>query len=75
MRTSTYSINSREASLEAEKIREDLKKSFTYLYEEWQEYSDSEYNENNYESLQAIINKIFRALRKNGIEFRSEKNE
>ena len=65
-----YAINSREASLEAEKIRLDLKKAFTFLYEDWLEYETSDVSEENYESLRAIIKKIFRALERNGIDFK-----
>lgn len=69
-----YAINSRESSLEAEKIRSELKKAFAFLYEDWLEYEFSDVSENNYESLQAIIKKIFRSLERNGIDFKG-KNE
>lgn len=65
-----YAINSREASLEAEKIRFELKKSFSFLYEDWLEYEFSDVSEDNYESLQAIIKKVFRSLERNGIDFK-----
>lgn len=65
-----YKINSRESSLEAERIRSELKKAFTFLYEDWLEYEFSEVSEDNYESLQAIIKKIFRSLERNGIDFK-----
>ena len=65
-----YSINSRESSLEAEKIRSELKKAFSFLYENWLEYEFSDVSEDNYESLQAIIKKIFRSLERNGIDFK-----
>ncbi|MEE1398694.1 hypothetical protein [Ruminococcus sp.] len=65
-----YSINSREASLEAEKVRSELKKAFSFLYEDWLEYEFSDVSEDNYESLQAIIKKIFRSLERNGIDFK-----
>ena len=65
-----YAINSRESSLEAEKIRSDLKKAFAFLYEDWLEYEFSDVSEDNYESLQAIIKKIFRSLERNGIDFK-----
>lgn len=65
-----YSINSRESSLEAEKIRFELKKAFKFLYEDWLEYENSDVCEANYESLQAIIKKIFRSLERNGIDFK-----
>lgn len=65
-----YSINSRESSLEAEKIRSELKKAFSFLYEDWLEYEFSDVSEDNYESLQAIIKKIFRSLERNGIDFK-----
>ena len=65
-----YAINSRESSLEAEKIREELKQSFAFLYEDWLEYEFSDVSEENYESLQAIIKKIFRSLERNGIDFK-----
>ncbi len=65
-----YAINSRESSLEAEKIRSELKKAFAFLYEDWLEYEFSDVNEDNYESLQAIIKKIFRSLERNGIDFK-----
>lgn len=68
-----YAINSRESSLEAKKIRSELKKAFTFLYEDWLEYEFSDVSEENYESLQAIIKKIFRSLERNGIDFK-EKN-
>ena len=65
-----YAINSRESSLEAERIRSELKKAFIYLYEDWLEYEFSDVSEENYESLQAIIKKIFRSLERNGIDFK-----
>lgn len=65
-----YSINSREASLEAEKIRADLTKAFAFLYEDWMEYEGSDVSADNYASLQAIIKKTFRALERNGISFK-----
>lgn len=65
-----YAINSRESSLEAEKIRLELKKAFAFLYEDWLEYEFSDVSEENYESLQAIIKKIFRSLERNGIDFK-----
>ncbi|MGN0623280.1 MAG: hypothetical protein ACI4JA_04945 [Oscillospiraceae bacterium] len=65
-----YAINSRESSLEAEKIRLELKKAFAFLYEDWLEYEFSDVSEDNYESLQAIIKKIFRSLERNGIDFK-----
>ena len=65
-----YSINSRESSLEAEKVRSELKKAFAFLYEDWLEYEFSDVSEDNYESLQAIIKKIFRSLERNGIDFK-----
>lgn len=65
-----YSINSRESSLEAEKIRSELKKSFSFLYMDWLEYEFSDVSEENYESLQAIIKKTFRSLERNGIDFK-----
>lgn len=68
--TNAYSINSREASLEAARIRSELKKSFSYLYEDWLEYEFSDVSEENYESLQAIIKKVFRSLERNGINFK-----
>ena len=65
-----YVINSRESSLEAEKVRSELKKAFSFLYEDWLEYEFSDVSEENYESLQAIIKKIFRSLERNGIDFK-----
>ena len=65
-----YSINSRESSLEAERVRAELKKAFSRLYETWLEYEFSDVNEDNYATLQAIINKTFRSLEMNGIDFK-----
>lgn len=65
-----YALNSREASLEAEKIRKELQEAFAFLYEDWLEYEYSDVSEANYESLQAIIKKSFRALERNGISFK-----
>lgn len=67
---SAYTINSREASLEAERIRNDLKKSFAFLYEDWLDYEFSDVSEENFESLQAIIKKVFRVLERNGINYK-----
>ena len=64
-----YSINAREASLEAETLRENLKRGFSYLYEDWLEYEFSDVSEENYESLQAICKKMFRVLERNKIKF------
>ena len=68
--TDAYSINAREASMEAEKIRDNLSKQFTFLYEDYQEYIDSNVSEENYLSLLAILKKVFRALERNGIKFK-----
>jgi hypothetical protein len=65
-----YEINSRASSLEAEKIRSELKKAFAFLYEDWLEYEFSDVSEDNYASLQAIIKKIFRSLERSGIDFK-----
>lgn len=65
-----YSINSRESSLEAERIKNDIFKSLTLCYEDWLEYEASDYSEENYESLKAIIKRIFRAVEKNGINLK-----
>ena len=62
-----FTINSRESSLEAEKVRSELQKAFAFLYEDWLEYEFSDASEENYESLQAIIKKMFRSLERNGI--------
>ena len=43
---------------------------FAFLYEDWLEYEFSDVSEDNYESLQAIIKKIFRSLERNGIDFK-----
>ena len=59
--------------LKAEKMRSELKKAFAFLYEDWLEYEFSDVSEENYESLQAIIKKTFRALERNGIDFKGEK--
>ncbi len=67
-----YSINSRESSLEAEKIRSELKKAFTFLYNDWLDYEFSDVSEDNYESLQAIIKKTFRSLERSGIDFKGK---
>ena len=48
----------------------DLKKSLMFLYEDWLEYEFSDVSEENYESLQAIIKKMFRVLERNGIDFK-----
>ena len=68
--TNAYSINAREASMEAEKIRDNLSKQFTFLYEDYQEYIGSNVSEENYLSLLAILKKVFRALERNGIKFK-----
>lgn len=65
-----YTINNRESSLEAEKVRSELKKAVSFLYEDWLDYEYSDVSEENYESLQAIIKKIFRSLERNGIDFK-----
>ena len=65
-----YAINSLKSSEEVEKVRMNLKKEFEYLYEDWLEYEFSDVSEENYESLQAIIKKMFRSLERNGINFK-----
>ena len=65
-----YTINSRESSLEAERVRAELKKAFSRLYDTWLEYEFSDVSEDNYATLQAIIKKTFRSLEMNGIEFK-----
>lgn len=65
-----YALNSRESSMEAQKIRSELTKAFAFLYEDWQEFENLDVSEENYESLQAIIKKTFRALERNGISFK-----
>lgn len=65
-----YEINKHEISFEADKVRSELKRSFGFLYEDWLEYENSEVSEINYESLQAIIKKVFRALDRSGIDYK-----
>lgn len=68
--TDAYQINARAMSLEAEKIRFNLQKEFSFLLEDYKEFNLSECSENNYESLQAIIKKCFRAVeRSTGVKF------
>lgn len=68
--TDAYTINARQASLEAERIRVNLQRDFGYLFADWAEYQNSKCSENNYESLQAIIIKCFRAVERNtGVKF------
>ena len=67
-----YSINSRESSIEAERVRSELKKAFSFLYEDWLEYEFSDVSEVNYESLQVIIKKVFRTLERSGIDFKGD---
>lgn len=64
-----YSINERNASMEAARLRANLQKDFSYLYRDFLEYKDAECNENNYESLYAILRKVFRTLDRNKIKF------
>lgn len=65
-----YEINRHEIAFEANKLRSELKRNFSLLYEDWLEYENSDVNEINYESLQAIIKKVFRALDRNGIDYK-----
>lgn len=65
-----YRLNARESSLEAERIKANLSKDFGWLYEDFLEYDNSEVSAENYESLQAILKKAFRALERNGIDFK-----
>ena len=67
-----YSIHNRNSLLAVEKVRSELRKAFKYLYEDWLEYESSDVNEENYQSLQAIIKKTFRSLERNGIKFKEE---
>ncbi|MCM1329127.1 MAG: hypothetical protein NC253_06750 [Ruminococcus sp.] len=60
-----YAINSREESLEVERIRTNISKESSMLYEEWLDVIVDDY-----ESLQAIIKKFFRTLERNGINFK-----
>lgn len=64
-----YALKSREASLEAEKLRTNLKKSFSYLFEDMKEYESCTCTEDNFASIFAILKKCFRALKSNGITF------
>lgn len=59
-----YSINAREASMEAERIRATLHKDFSYLYDDWCEYTEAPATDINYQTLNVIIKKMFRALRR-----------
>lgn len=62
-----YSINAREMSLEAESLRANLSKEFSWLHDDFMEYVTAENTIENYESLQAIIKKMFRVAERNGI--------
>ena len=50
----------------------ELKKAFSFLYEDWLEYEFSDVSEVNYESLQVIIKKVFRTLERSGIDFKGD---
>lgn len=63
-----FDLNSQNSSMEAEKVRNTLRKDFSYLHEDWLEFADAEVSEENYESLKAIIIKVFRSLDRNGIK-------
>ena len=62
----TMTVKTRSAF--AESIKNTMKMS----YEDYQEYSNAPCNEENYETMQAIIKGIFRALSSNGIKFTEE---
>ena len=67
--TEAYQLNARESSMEAEHIKEAIRRNFKYLYEDFKEYQNSECSEDNYESLKAILKKCFRAVDRIGIRF------
>ena len=64
-----YSIDEHNKSMAHERLIANLEKDFAFLYEDFQEYANSEVSADNYLTLQVIIKKMFRALNRNGIHF------
>lgn len=64
-----YAIDERNKSMEYERLIANLSKDFGFLYDDFQEYANSEATPDNYLTLQVIIKKMFRALNRNGITF------
>lgn len=64
-----YAIDEYNKSMAHERLIANLEKDFAFLYEDFQEYANSEVSADNYLTLQVIIKKMFRALNRNGIHF------
>lgn len=64
-----YAIDERNKSMEHERLIANLSRDFGFLYDDFQEYANSEVSADNYLTLQVIIKKMFRALNRNGITF------
>ena len=64
-----YAIDEHNKSMAHERLIANLEKDFAFLYEDFQEYANSEVSADNYLTLQVIIKKMFRALNRNGIHF------
>lgn len=64
-----YAIDERNKSMAHERLIANLQKDFGFLYDDFQEYANSEVTADNYLTLQVIIKKMFRALNRNGIHF------
>lgn len=62
-------LNSRENEQAVLSLKKNLSAPLRLCYEDWQEFSEAECTEDNYQSLLIILKKIFKTLEKNGIVF------
>ena len=60
-------MDKREETLKLERAKASIKKDFDYIREDIAEYAGSECSPENYASLQIILKKAFRALKRAGL--------
>lgn len=63
------SMNSRDNEQAVLSLKNNLSAPLRLCYEDWQEFSEAECTDDNYQSLLIILKKIFKTLEKNGIVF------
>ena len=60
-------MDRREEALKLERAKASIKRDFDYIREDIAEYIGAECSPENYESLQVILKKVFRALKRAGL--------
>lgn len=56
---------------ELERMKQNVEKWANVLYDGWQEYANAKMSPENYESMQAIVKKMFRVLATSGYDVKS----